>query len=142
MYEWRMWSIIMIINLLFLTCKQLISSSFKNFCISPFKKKHFPWKLKCWRHIKDASNRFFRWKCFIRSDSHHILFFFTFESIRIFQSLQCNGSPFSTLTPKISWVILLTVSQMILITFVWRIWYHYPIINIFLTLITCLDDIL
>ena len=39
----------MIVNLIFITCKQLISSSFDNFCISNFKGKHFPWKFKHWR---------------------------------------------------------------------------------------------
>ena len=32
----------MIVNLLFITCKQLIPSSFEN--LSPLKKKHFPYK--------------------------------------------------------------------------------------------------
>ena len=39
----------MIVNLLFITCKQLISISFENFCILAFKEKHFPWTFKHYR---------------------------------------------------------------------------------------------
>ena len=36
----------MIVNLRFITCKKLISSTFENFCIPAFKEKHFSWKFK------------------------------------------------------------------------------------------------
>ena len=41
----------MIVSLLFITCKQLISISFENFCILTLEEKHFSWTLK----IKDIS---------------------------------------------------------------------------------------
>ena len=33
-------------SLIFITCNQLISISFKTFCILTFKEKHFPWTFK------------------------------------------------------------------------------------------------
>ena len=52
---------------------------------------------------------------------------------------------FNSLTPKISWVILLAVSHAVLVMLVWRIWYwiHFysPYWYFFVILITCLLDI-
>ena len=36
----------MVVNLLFIICKQLISNIFKNSCILTFEKKNFPMKIK------------------------------------------------------------------------------------------------
>ena len=80
----------MVVNLLFITCKQLISIIFENSCISAFKEKHFLWKFKHQRH-KLPETGFLN----ICVSWHHILvtFFVTFESIRIFSSSKYNEIP-------------------------------------------------
>ena len=42
-------------SLLFISCKQLISTNFKNFCILAFKEEYFPWTFKHLRHTLPAT---------------------------------------------------------------------------------------
>ena len=94
-HNWHVWvkhvkHLSMVVNLLFITCKQLISIIFENSCISAFKEKHFLWKFKHQRH-KLPETGFLN----ICVSWHHILitFFVTFESIRIFSSSKYNEIP-------------------------------------------------
>ena len=45
----------MIVRLLFISCEQLISTSFENFCILALKEKHFPRTFKHLRHKLPAT---------------------------------------------------------------------------------------
>ena len=82
----------MIVNLLFITCKQLISISFENFCILAFEEKHFPWTFN-----RSTDLQIFPLFHNIRFSSH---FFVIFERIRKFWSLQYNEIPhFKPLSP-------------------------------------------